>query len=125
MEALGIMLYGYSKDDAMTIKDALSGLTGRELTIVCAARQESEKVKKILEMGLENVYEAKTEKVLMFLNFDDEQISACMKGFPKRKGLKRPIFCGVTKENLDWRFDRLLEHLLEEKKRWDEMDSKD
>ena len=51
-------------------------------------------------------------RFMMFLGFDDEDISASIKAFPKVS--KRPILCTLTENNLKWTVSALLEHLMEE-----------
>ena len=48
--------------------------------------------------------------------FDDEQVKILLHNFPKKE---RPIFCGLTDENIKWDMKYLMEHLLEEKKYWE------
>jgi hypothetical protein len=54
------------------------------------------------------------EKVVLFYNIPQKGIAFLMSLF-KQKGLPRPIFAMVTEHSIQWTFDKLLEHLIEEK----------
>ena len=44
MEPLGIMLYGYGKDRATTIREALVAALGRDVTLISASGREGDTV---------------------------------------------------------------------------------
>lgn len=54
------------------------------------------------------------EKVILFNNFDDQELNSMITGI--RKGFKiRPIIAVVTETSVSWSFEYLLEHLIEER----------
>jgi len=53
------------------------------------------------------------QKVLLFFNVPAEVIHGIMAG-AKKKDLPRPIYAMVTKENIEWSFSDLVEHLTKE-----------
>ncbi|HOJ14184.1 MAG TPA: DUF3783 domain-containing protein [Deltaproteobacteria bacterium] len=52
-------------------------------------------------------------KVVLFFNCQAETIHAIMKN-AKTRDLPQPIYAMVTRENVDWRFGDLVEHLKKE-----------
>lgn len=118
MDPLGTLLYGYSEAHAGPIVAALSAALGRKVDLISASGMEEHTVDEILGAGGSASFEEREVRVLMFLGFDDEGISLAMDSFPKGGDTPRPIFCGLTEENIRWKFSYLLEHLLEEHRYW-------
>ena len=114
MEKLGILLYGYGKDHADMIRKSLEEVLGNPLTVFSGTNNEDSKLMDILSKGPEGIFEEKDEKILVFLGFDNAQIAASLGGFPGNEELVRPIFCGLTEQNVSWPLKNLIEHLLEE-----------
>jgi len=121
MATIGVMLYGYGEEDALLIHSTLEGLLEQEVDLISAARQEERVVAEILERGDSVNFEERPVKVLMMLGFDEGQLEACLKGFPKREGMERPIFCTLTQHNARWPLLHLIEDLLEERRQFQEM----
>lgn len=117
MEPLGIMLYGYGKDQAMAIREALTAALGRDVTLVSGSGREGDTVEGVLAAEAADVFEERETRILMFLGFSQEEMSLAMDRFP-RDVVARPIFCGLTESNSGWKLEYLLEHLLEEHARW-------
>lgn len=117
---MGIMLYGYDKDTAAVIGETLGTVLGQELFVISASQKENLKIRDILEKGPEDCFEEAETKMVMFLAFSEEQIGMALKGFPEGEGIKRPIFCGLTGENIQWQLSELLEHLSNEDLYWSE-----
>ena len=118
MKDLGIMLYGYEKTDAYTIKSAIEGIMNREVILTSGSRKESDIVENIISDDMYDTYEDKEIKVLMFLGFDDSEIALAMDRFPGSDEITRPIFCGLTDNNIAWPLRQLIEHLIEERNYW-------
>ena len=76
------------------------------------------KISDILESGDRENFKNNTNKILLFLGFGESQVRSVLSGFPKKDGISRPIFCGLTEQNIDWTMEYLIEHLLEEEKYW-------
>ena len=118
MEPLGILLYGYNLEHSNSIKTSLDAALDQDIIVISASNKEQSKVSEILNQPPEACFEDKETKILMFLGFSDEQIGAVLKAFPQDEGLKRPIFCGLTEQNINWSMNALIEHLLEEQRYW-------
>jgi hypothetical protein len=121
MTDIGIMLYGYGEDDANLIHGTLEEVLGEEIDLISAARQEERVVADILERADSVNFEEQKVKVLMVLGFTEDQLDTALKGFPKREGLARPIFCVLTQHNLRWPLLHLIEDLLDERRAFQEM----
>lgn len=119
MNAPGILLYGYNRDEAQSIRSSFEGVIGSELVVISASLKEEETVETILHKGPNDVYEQKEDRIIMFLGFNREMVTAAMKAFPSDNDLKRPIFCGLTENNSTWKMNYLIEHLKEEKAYWE------
>ena len=114
MEPRGILLYGYDEDTAKSISESLGQLIDAKVVLISASGREDALISHILDLGsVENTYGDLENKTLMFLGFNDDQLGLAMKLFPKE--IARPIFCGLTEQNVNWQVKYLVEHLLEEK----------
>ena len=121
MSGIGIMLYGYGPEDATVIHESLEEVLGEELDLISAVNQEERVVADILERADSVNFEERDIKVLMVLGFTEEQLEVTLKGFPKREGLARPIFCVLTQHNARWPLMHLIEDLLDERRAFMEM----
>jgi hypothetical protein len=88
------------------------------VVIISGSKKENLKVINILDKGPEDSFENKEKKILLFLGFSETQVGVVLKEFPKSETLVRPIFCGLTEENINWTLEYLIEHLVEEDKYW-------
>jgi len=113
---IGIMLYGYDEPASGSIMTFLEKLTAKEIIGASASGREKERVTVIVGAPTWDAFEDKKNKILMFLGFSDDMLGSAMKHFPA--DLERPIFCALTDQNVNWTFDYLVEHLLEEKARF-------
>lgn len=118
MNPLGILVYGYNEKDARFIGESLGHTLEQEIFVISASKKEDMKISDILEKGPEDLFENKDTKLLMFLAFSKEQIDLTLREFPDKKGLARPIFCGLTNHNIGWQLSDLTEHLLGEERHW-------
>jgi hypothetical protein len=118
MEQSGIMLYGYEKTDAYIIKQAIEKILNCEIILLSGSMKESQTVEVILSDDLYDTFEDKELKALMFLGFNDNQINLALEKFPGADVITRPIFCGLTENNISWTLEKLLEHLVEERNYW-------
>jgi len=124
MDPLGFLLYGYNSDSANIIKSSIKQLIDQDIIMISGSGKEELKVVEILEKGPENTYEDKDNKILVFLGFDSEQVTTVLGGFSKEQSksssIPRPIFCGLTEQNINWKLGNLVEHLVEEDRCWKE-----
>jgi hypothetical protein len=110
---IGFMLHGFSRDEAELVNEFLTTLVGRKVIPISATGMEKLRVAEILNSASFSDFASSEPKILMFLGFGDDKIGAAMKHFPPDLG--RPIFCSPTEQNLQWTFDYLVEHLMEER----------
>lgn len=118
MSDLGIMVYGYTKEQAGLIKAAFDTALLSDVIVVAASGANDRTIMSILEQGPNESYAEAPETLLMFINFDDSAIRKCLAVFPKPENLQRPLFCVLTENNAVWTLGTLLEHLREEHKRF-------
>lgn len=118
METLGIMLYGYGREQADKIRASFAETLGRDVALIGASGREGDVVEDILAAEDEGAFGEKETRVLMFLGFPQEEMSLAIDRFPRETDIGRPIFCGLTESNSRWKLDFLLEHLREEHERW-------
>lgn len=117
-EDLGVMLYGYDRERALEIGELLSITAGKPVKIIGASGCEARTVMEVIEGEGDGTFGDCEPKILMFLGFDDDRIESALEAFPR--GPARPIFCTLTESNIGWKMSDLLEHLLEEKRAWEE-----
>jgi hypothetical protein len=116
---LGVMLYGYDRKWAQAIGSMLSKLLGEDVAVLSGSRREGVPISAIIGGESSSEFDDGDVKVMMFLGFDDAQVSAAVSGLPRDGSIPRPIFCAVTESNVKWPLSELIEHLLEEKRYWE------
>jgi len=115
MAEIGVMVYGFSKEAALEIREYLERINGEDVALVSGSGREEDIVGDILEdEGYDTFIELEDPRVVMFLGFDGPRIHASMDGFPSLEG-GRPIFCTPTERNISWKLKELLEDLMEER----------
>jgi hypothetical protein len=119
-----ILLYGYGEEKAKLLIEGLKQAMGFDIDVINAEGHEEETVEDIISNKFTGPFEKRDMKVLMFVDFTDEEIDKAMDQFPKVKGLKRPIFCTPTEKNKEWTFDDLMDDLMEEELYFKEKDLK-
>lgn len=119
MQSVGVLTFGYGKEDAQAIQAFLSRTLDTYVILVSASQKTDLKIIDILQKGPEDVFADEETKILMFLGFTEEQTRAVLKNFPSGEGgVRRPIFCSLTAQNRQWPLRELIEHLAEEHRRW-------
>jgi hypothetical protein len=118
MHSVGVLICGYSEEDARTIKAFLDKTLDAYVLMVSASRKADMKIIDILRKGPEECFEDEQIKVLMFLGFSEVQTHMVLEGFPGDGGLQRPIFCSLTGQNQQLPLSELIEHLVEEHRQW-------
>ncbi|MCI1944618.1 DUF3783 domain-containing protein [Clostridium luticellarii] len=114
-----ILMYGFSKNDEKIVKGA-----GRQFNVdgfkIIKDHMTEMKIKDILSGDLEKELREQdtgyflNEKVILFNNLTDRQISGIMREL-KVKMNSMPILAVVTKTSINWSFGYLLSHLLQER----------
>lgn len=115
-----ILVYGYSTEDTQKIKSFIENKLNINLIIISASSKESVKIGDIIEGGEVNTFIEKEDKVLMFLDFLDEEIRLILFNFSDTNA-KKPLFCVLTEHNISWTIIKLIEDLIEERKYFEEM----
>jgi hypothetical protein len=114
---LGLVIYGYDKDDAERVHKTINEQFDTPLFLKSATGKENETIKQIIYSTDENEFENKKTKIIMFVNITNDEIQQVLQTFPQT--ITRPIFCGLTKHNISWSFSDLKIHLLEEQAYWE------
>jgi hypothetical protein len=117
MTDLGLLFHGYDEESATTIGQTFSDELKRLIHIFGATGKGETTVQGILDSSMKGFGDDEP-KVMMLLGFEQDQIGVALKHFPD--AIPRPIFCGLTEENLTWKISHLTEHLLEEQTYWKE-----
>jgi len=117
---LGIMLYGYAREEAVVIRDAISRGAGVPVDLVNASGKEDSTVSSILDSGGSGLFSDGESKILMFLGFTDDALGKAMDDLKVVPGIHRPIFCCLTEENMKWMLKDLIKDLRDEDRYWKE-----
>lgn len=104
-----LISYGYKKNEIEIIKNEMRNIFRDNFSIISMDKNLT-----ILEnlKNRKNDFVENETKVMMLAGFSDKDVNKTLKHFPKN--IKRPIFCLETKHNINWKFEKLLEDLLEE-----------
>jgi hypothetical protein len=116
-DSIGIMIYGYHRDDALKIQAAIEPAVENPLIVISASGREDWLVADILDKSPEDLFEDKEAKIIMFLGFNEGQVKASLRDFPSPE-VTRPIFCSLTVHNMKWPLQHLIDHLQEEHRQW-------
>lgn len=114
-----IVVYGYSEEDVNKLKTFFDTKLDISLEISSASGKENIKIADIIESNENVFFEDKQDKVLMFLDFLDEEIRYLLYNFSDIN-IAKPLFCVLTEHNINWNFDRLILDLIEERKYFEE-----
>jgi hypothetical protein len=118
MQSVGVLICGYSEEDARTIKTFLDKTLDAYVLMVSASQKAEMKIIDILRKGPEEYFVEEEIKILMFLGFSEVQTHMVLEGFPRDGALRRPIFCSLTNQNQHWPLRELIEHLVAEHRKW-------
>lgn len=118
MQSIGVLLCGYSQEDARTIKAFLDRTLDTYVLMVGASPATDRSIRDILRQGDAEHFQDEKIKILIFLGFSEVQRHMVLEGFPGDGGLKRPIFCALTGQNQHWPLRELIGHLVEEHRQW-------
>lgn len=117
-EAYGLLLYGYSSDDAALISSSFTEIAGGKLDVIGASGCGDALISEILSDDFVQQFGDQEDRIIMLLGFSMEQTQKLLRAFPDEKGVKRPIFCGLTENNYTWKMKDLIAHLREENEYW-------
>jgi hypothetical protein len=123
MDDIGVMLYGFDEPTARKVKDYLEEKNQRNVVMISGSAREGDTIAEILGDEEHSLFEDRMDpKIVMFLGFDGPGIHASMDSFPSFEGMKRPIFCTPTEQNIGWPLKDLIKDLLEEREYFQRMD---
>ncbi|MCC7573378.1 MAG: DUF3783 domain-containing protein [Candidatus Methanofastidiosum sp.] len=114
-----VVVYGYSTAEVNKLKTFLENKLDISLNIISASEKEKITIADILENSENEIFKVKDTKVLMFLDFLDEEIRFLLYNFSDIN-IQKPLFCVLTEHNINWSFDKLIEDLIEERKHFEE-----
>ncbi len=114
-----VVIYGYNTEEVNKLKIFLENKLDISLNIISASEKEKMTIADILENSENEIFEVKDTKVLMFLDFLDEEIRFLLYNFSDIN-IPKPLFCVLTEHNINWSFDKLIEDLIEERKHFEE-----
>ncbi len=115
---LGMILYGYDKDNADKLKVEIGDLLETKIEIFSACGLEDITIENILDKSLSGKFKNKAKKIMVLLGMDNNNIQTILKKFPL--DIEKPIFCSITKHNIKWEFSKLMKDLIEEDNYWRE-----
>ena len=107
----GILLSGYSLNEKDIIIENIKNELKLSNLLVYSGYSKNQTIKEILiEQNLDKFdFKESDKKILMFLNFSDNEIKKVLSIFPKN--IKRPFFCVLTITNQNWSIDKLYNDL--------------
>lgn len=110
-----ILIYGFNKEEIQDI-DKLILNNNLVKFIVVDKHMGKMQIESIIQGLKLPIAEGsvKNEKVILFNNLDDEELEKSIKLFRNNVD-KKIIFAVVTPTSINWTFDELLEHLVEER----------
>jgi len=113
-----ILTYALSDDEVEILNKEFEGKVDCSCIVIKEAMGNS-KIKDILsgESKEDDEFTMPLEKTIIFNNFPPQQIQASVK---KVRAIleSRPILATVTPISINWRFHKLLEHLVEEREQF-------
>ena len=113
-----ILTYALSDDEVEILNKEFEGKVDCSCIVIKEAMGNS-KIKDILsgESKEDDEFTMPLEKTIIFNNFPPQQLQASVK---KVRAIleSRPILATVTPISINWRFHKLLEHLLEEREQF-------
>ena len=117
VEGAAILVYGYSKEHADTIKECLEKLIEHDVTLIDGSDKEEMTINDILGSGFGASFKEDDVKILMFIGFKGTQIEKCLHFYPRGE-IVRPIFCTLTEHNVGWTLEQLKQDLMQEHRAW-------
>lgn len=118
MQSPGVLICGYHREDARTIKAFLERTLDTYVPLIGASLTTDMRIVDILGQEQAECFVEEEIKILMFLGFSEVHTHMVLEGFPGSGGLKRPIFCALTSQNQHWPLRKLIEHLVAEHRQW-------
>ncbi len=114
-----ILVYGYNKEDSQKIKTFIENKLNVNTVLISASEKEKSNIGDIIEANQAHTFQDSENKVLMFLDFLDEEIRLLLYNFSELT-ITKPLFCVLTEHNISWALDKLIDDLIEERKYFEE-----
>ena len=110
-----ILFYGFNEEDREKLETTIKKHINTNV-IEISKSMGGMKLSDILEGKKAQVFNKTLpeEKVVIFNNYSDSEVESALKDI-KLKLDKMPILAAVTETSLNWKFDYLLQHLIQEK----------
>ncbi|MBV7273298.1 DUF3783 domain-containing protein [Clostridium thailandense] len=110
-----ILIFGFDAEEKQTMHDLVKKNHFPNYKVVEEAMGKM-KIKDILEGLRLNVYNCSLpkEKVILFNNLNDEELDTAIKNI-RNSLISKPILAVITETSVNWTFESLLEHLVEER----------
>lgn len=113
MNLKGVIVYGFSEDEAQKLKDYFNDGVSNEVRFFSADGCGEITVEEILMDDERTEFCHNDDHFLMFLGFEEYEIRKTLSDFPCC--IRRPVFCTLTESNYKWKIDHLHAHLMEER----------
>lgn len=110
-----ILIYGFNKEEEDIINNLLLKSKLPSYKVIEESMGKM-KIKDILENLKFEIYDCKLpqEKVVLINNFDDKELNTIISAI-RNSFSSAPILAVITETSINWSFDYLLKHLIEER----------
>lgn len=110
-----MLIYGFNSDEEEIIKQMIENNKLPDYKIITHEMGKM-KIRDIIENLKLEIYKCETpqEKVVLFNNFSDVEIDIAIEEI-RKKFKPMPILAVVTEMSIDWTFEHLIKHLIEER----------
>ncbi|WP_246517206.1 DUF3783 domain-containing protein [Clostridium aciditolerans] len=110
-----MLIFGFDKEDKQIMHDLLKKNNLPDYKVIEESMGKM-KIKDILNGLKLDIYNCRLpqEKVILLNNFNDEELEKVIKDL-RANLISKPILAVVTETSIEWTFENLLEHLIEER----------
>lgn len=110
-----MLIFGFDKKEKQIMHDLLKKNNLPDYKVIEDSMGKM-KIKDILDGLKLDIYNCRLpqEKVILLNNFNDEELEKVIKDL-RANLISKPILAVVTETSIEWTFESLLEHLIEER----------
>lgn len=110
-----MLIFGFDKEEKQIMHDLMKKNNLPDYKVIEETMGKM-KIKDILNGLKLNIYNCRLpqEKVILLNNFNDEELEKVIKDL-RVNLISKPILAVVTETSIEWTFENLLEHLIEER----------
>lgn len=110
-----MLIFGFDKEEKQIMHDLMKKNNLPDYKVIEESMGEM-KIKDILNGLKLDIYNCRLpqEKVILLNNFNDEELEKVIKDL-RANLISKPILAVVTETSIEWTFENLLEHLIEER----------